>query len=157
MTEITYMSPEGYERLKKEVEQLKTVERPSISRQIAEAREKGDLSENAEYDAAKEAQGMLEMKISKLDDLLSNSRILDKSKIDISKIGVLSRVTLINKKINKEVIYTIVSENEANFKEGKISTTSPIGKALMGKKIGSVVEVTVPAGVISFEIIKIEI
>ena len=157
MSEFTYMSQEGYDNLKKEIEHLKTVERPNISKQIGEARDKGDLSENAEYDAAKEAQGLLEMKIAKLEEVLGNSRVLDKSKVDLSKIGPLSIVRLMNKKIGKEVTYTLVSENEANFKEGKISMGSPIGKALTGRKLGDIVEVNVPAGVITFEVLEISI
>ncbi|MBP7512515.1 MAG: transcription elongation factor GreA [Bacteroidia bacterium] len=157
MSDITYMSQEGYDNLKKEIEHLKMVERPSLSKQIGEARDKGDLSENAEYDAAKEAQGLLEMKIAKLEEVFGNSRVLDKSKVDLSKIGPLSIVRLMNQKIGKEVTYTLVSENEANFKEGKISMGSPIGKALAGKKLGDIVEITVPAGVITFEVLEITI
>jgi transcription elongation factor GreA len=155
MAEIHYLSKEGYENLKRQIDQLKMVERPRISGQIADARDKGDLSENAEYDAAKEAQGLLEYKISKLESTLANARILDASKLDMSKVGILSRVKLMNKKINKEVVYTIVAENEANFKEGKISIKSPIGKGLVGKKVGDVAEVQVPAGVIPFEVLEI--
>ncbi len=155
MSEITYMSQEGYDHLKKEIEHLKMVERPSISRQIAEARDKGDLSENAEYDAAKEAQGLLEMKIAKMEETLSNARVLDKSKSDLSKVGPLNKVRLMNTKIKKEVTYILVSESEANFKEGKISMASPIGKALMGKKVGDSVQVNVPAGIIDLEILEI--
>lgn len=157
MSDITYMSQEGYDHLKKEIEHLKMVERPSISRQIAEARDKGDLSENAEYDAAKEAQGLLEMKIAKLEETLGNARVLDKSKADLSKVGPQSIVRLMNTKVGKEVTYTLVSENEANFRESKISMGSPIGKALLGKKVGDMVQVTVPAGVIDFEILEISI
>lgn len=157
MSDITYMSQEGYDHLKKEIEHLKMVERPSISRQIAEARDKGDLSENAEYDAAKEAQGLLEMKIAKLEETLGNARVLDKSKADLSKVGPQSIVRLMNTKAGKEVTYTLVSENEANFRESKISMGSPIGKALLGKKVGDMVQVTVPAGVIDFEILEISI
>ncbi len=149
------MSQEGYDNLKQEIEHLKMVERPRISKQIAEARDKGDLSENAEYDAAKEAQGLLELKISKLEESLANSRILDTSKLDLSKVGILSTVKVLNKKVNKEMVYTIVAEKEANLKEGKISIKSPIGKGLVGKKVGEVAEVTVPAGVIPFEILEI--
>jgi transcription elongation factor GreA len=154
---INYLTPEGFDNLKKEIEHLKTVERPSISRQIAEARDKGDLSENAEYDAAKEAQGLLEMKISKLEEVLANSRVLDASKLDPSKVGMLSKVKMLNRKFKKEMSYTIVSENEANFKSGKISVNSPIAKALMGKKVGEVVHVQAPAGVIEYEILDITI
>jgi transcription elongation factor GreA len=155
MAQVNYMSQEGYDNLKKEIEHLKMVERPRISKQIAEARDKGDLSENAEYDAAKEAQGLLELKISKLEESLANSRILDTSKLDLSKVGILSTVKVLNKKVNKEMVYTIVAEKEANLKEGKISIKSPIGKGLVGKKVGEVAEVTVPAGVIPFEILEI--
>lgn len=157
MAEVNYMSKEGYDNLKKEIEQLKTVERPKISRQIADARDKGDLSENAEYDAAKEAQGLLELKISKLEESLANSRILDTSKLDITKVGILSKVRVLNKKVNKEMTYTIVAEKEANLKEGKISVKSPIGKGLMGKKVGDTADVVVPAGTIPFEILEITV
>ncbi len=157
MSQINYMSQEGYDNLKKEVEQLKTVDRPNISKQIGEARDKGDLSENAEYDAAKEAQGLLELKISKLEEILGNSRVIDPSKLDISKVGILSKVRVLNKKVNKEVTYTIVAEKEADLKKGKISIQSPIGKGLMGKKVGEVADVTVPAGVIPFEILEITV
>jgi transcription elongation factor GreA len=152
---INYMTKDGYEALVKEIEHLEKVERPRISGQIAEAREKGDLSENAEYDAAKEAQGLLEMKISKLKTILGDSRILDESKIDTSKVGILTKVTVLNKKTNQQVVYTIVSEKEADLKTGKISVKSPIGMGLMGKKVGEVVEVKIPAGVIHFEILNI--
>lgn len=157
MSDINYMSKEGYENLKAEIEHLKRVERPAISKQIAEARDKGDLSENAEYDAAKEAQGLLEMKIAQLDEIMANSRILDTSKMDNSKVGILSKVKLLNKKINREVEYTIVSEKEADLKSGKISSKSPIGKALLGKKKGDTVEVNAPAGTIPFQIVDISI
>ena len=152
---INYMTKDGYEALVKEIEHLEKVERPRISGQIAEAREKGDLSENAEYDAAKEAQGLLEMKISKLKTILGDSRILDESKIDTSKVGILTKVTVLNKKTNQQVVYTIVSEKEADLKTGKISVKSPIGMGLMGKKVGEIVEVKIPAGVIHFEILSI--
>ena len=157
MSNVNYMTQEGYDNLKKEIEHLKMVERPNISKQIAEARDKGDLSENAEYDAAKEAQGLLELKISKLEDTLANSRVLDPSQLDVSKVGILSKVRALNKKVNKEVVYTIVAEKEANLKEGKISIKSPIGKGLMGKKVGDIAEVVVPAGVIPFEILEITV
>ena len=149
------MSKEGYDNLKKEINQLKMVDRPNISRQIAEARDKGDLSENAEYDAAKEAQSLLELKISKLEETLANTRILDTSKLDLTKVGILSTVRALNKKSGKEVTYTIVAEKEANLKLGKISIQSPIGKGLVGKKVGDVAEVQVPAGIIPFEILEI--
>jgi transcription elongation factor GreA len=154
---INYMTKEGYDALVKEIEHLEKVERPRISGQIAEAREKGDLSENAEYDAAKEAQGMMEMKIAKLKAILGDSRILDETKVDISKVGILTKVTVLNKKTNLTVDYTIVSEKEADLKTGKISVKSPIGMGLMGKKIGDIVEVNVPAGIINFEIVKISV
>ena len=124
---------------------------------VGEARDKGDLSENAEYEAAKEAQGLLELKISKLEEILGNSRVIDPSKLDISKVGILSKVRVLNKKVNKEVTYTIVAEKEADLKKGKISIQSPIGKGLMGKKVGEVADVTVPAGVIPFEILEITV
>jgi transcription elongation factor GreA len=155
MSNVNYMSQEGYDNLKKEIDHLKMVERPKISGQIADARDKGDLSENAEYDAAKEAQSLLELKISKLEETLANTRVLDTSKLDLSKVGILSTVRALNKKTNKEVTYTIVAEKEANLKLGKISIKSPIGKGLMGKKVGETAEVHVPAGVIPFEILEI--
>jgi transcription elongation factor GreA len=155
MPEINYMSQEGFDDLKAEIAHLTMVERKRISGQIAEARDKGDLSENAEYDAAKEAQGLLELKISKLQELFGVSRVLDTSKMAIDKVAILCSVRLINKKINKEVTYNIVSEKEANFKEGKISAKSPIGNALIGHKVGETIDVRVPAGVIPFEILEI--
>jgi transcription elongation factor GreA len=136
---------------------MKGVERPAASSAIAEAREKGDLKENAEYDAAKEAQGMLEMKIAKLKNILGDSRVLDETKVDLSKVGILTKVKVLNKKTNSELFYTIVSEKEADLKTGKISVKSPIGMGLMGKKIGEHVEVTVPAGIINFEILDISV
>lgn len=155
MAEINYMTQEGYDKLKAEIEHLTMVERKRISGQIAEARDKGDLSENAEYDAAKEAQGLLELKINKLQELLGNSRVLDTSKMKVDKVAILSRVRLMNKKMNKEVTYSIVSEKEANLREGKISAKSPIGKALIGHKVGAVIDVQVPVGIIPFEILEI--
>jgi len=154
---VNYMTKEGYDALVKEIEQLEKVERPRISQQIAEAREKGDLSENAEYDAAKEAQGMMEMKIAKLKNVLGDSRILDETKVDLSKVGILTKVTVLNKNTNTNVQYSIVSEKEADLKMGKISVKSPIGMGLMGKKIGEIVEVRVPAGLINFEILNISV
>lgn len=136
---------------------MKGVERPAASHAIAEAREKGDLKENAEYDAAKEAQGMLEAKIKQLEGVIANARILDESNIDTSKVSILTKVTLTNLNTSKEVTYKIVSENEADLKQGKISVTSPIGKGLLGKVIGDVAEVTVPAGVLKFKVEKIEL
>lgn len=155
MSNISYLTPEGFQKLKTELEQLKTVERPAISNAIAEARDKGDLSENAEYDAAKEAQGMLEMKIQKLEELISTSRILDDSKIDKSKVQILSKVKIKNMITNAIQQYTLVSESEANLKEGKISINTPIAKGLLGKKVGDSVEVQVPSGKLSFEVIEI--
>lgn len=154
---ISYYTKEGIEKLKRELDQLKTVERPKISQQIAEARDKGDLSENAEYDAAKEAQGLLEMKIAKLEETLSNARVLDSSKVDASKVMVLSTVRIKNVKNGAEMKYTLVSESEADLKAGKISINSPIGKGLTGKKVGETAEVQTPGGVMRFEILEITI
>ena len=155
MADISYFTKEGLQRLKDEVRQLETVERPRISQQIAEARDKGDLSENAEYDAAKEAQGLLEAKISKLKNTLANARLVDDSKIDNTKVYILSTVKIRNTKNNAEVTYTLVAENEANLAEKKISIDSPIGKGLLGKSVGDIAEVQVPAGIIPFEILEI--
>ena len=155
--EIIYLTAEGYKKLKDDLDRMRSVERPAISAAIAEARDKGDLSENAEYDAAREAQGLLEMRIAKLEDTLANSRIIDESKIDKGKVQILSTVLLRNLKTNKDVRYTIVSENEANLREGKLAIGTPIAKALLGKKKGEQVEVTVPAGTIHFEILDITI
>jgi transcription elongation factor GreA len=155
MSEINYMTQDGFDKLKAEIEHLTMVERKRISGEIGEARDKGDLSENAEYDAAKEAQGLLELKISKLQTLFGNSRVLDTSKMASDKVAILCNVRLINKKINKEVKYSIVSEKEANFREGKLSAKSPIGSALIGHKVGETIDVRVPAGVIPFEILEI--
>ncbi len=155
MTEIKYYTQEGLDKLREEVQKLISVERPSISKQIAEARDKGDLSENAEYAAAKEAQSMLELKISKLQDMISNARLLDESKLDSTKILIFSTVKLKNTQNDSVVIYTLVPENEANVKLGKISVNSPISKGLLGKSIGYKVEITVPAGTVAFEIIEI--
>lgn len=155
MSKITYLSEEGYHALKAELEHLVTVERPKISNQIAEARDKGDLSENAEYDAAKEAQGLLEMKISKLQETLNNSRIMDIDQIDISRVFLLSKVKIKNLKNNVTMEYQLVSENEANLKMGKISSESPIGKALIGREKGDKVDVQAPSGLITFEILDI--
>lgn len=155
MADITYLTQEGMEKLKQELEHMKTVQRPSISAQIAEARDKGDLSENAEYDAAKEAQGMLEMRISQAETLLANARLVDESKMDNSKVMILSKVKVLNKKINKEMVYTLVSEKEADIKTGKISVKSPIGAGLLGKAKGDVIDVQVPAGVFTFEVLEI--
>ena len=155
MSNISYFTEEGLQRLKDEVRHLETVERPKISGQIAEARDKGDLSENAEYGAAKEAQGLLEAKISKLRNTLANARLVDDSKIDNSKVYILSTVKIRNTKNNAEVSYTLVAENEANLALKKISVDSPIGKGLLGKAIGDIAEVQVPAGIIPFEILDI--
>ena len=155
MTEIKYYTQEGLQKMREDLDHLVMVERPSISKQIAEARDKGDLSENAEYSAAKEAQSMLELKISKLQDVLSNARLIDESKLDNSKVLIFSTVKLKNSQNGNVVTYTLVPENEANVKEGKISISSPISKGLLGKHIGQKVEITIPAGTIAFEIIEI--
>ena len=155
--ELIYLTAEGYKKLKDELDHLRSVERPAASAAIAEARDKGDLSENAEYDAAREAQGLLEMKIAQLETTLANSRIIDETKIDRSKVQILSKVTLLNHNNNRQVIYTIVAEHEANLREGKLAIGTPIAKALLGKKKGDIVEVTVPAGVLKFEILDISI
>ncbi|OQX96150.1 MAG: transcription elongation factor GreA [Bacteroidetes bacterium 4572_128] len=157
MSKISYLTKEGLHSLQKELNYLQSVERPSISKQIAEARDKGDLSENAEYSAAKEAQGLLEMKISKLQDTLINSRLIDMSKIDITKIQILSKVKIKNKKNNIVMTYTIVSEAEANLKQKKISINTPIAKGLIGKNVGDIVNIKVPSGIVPFEIIEISI
>jgi transcription elongation factor GreA len=155
MAEAKYYTKVGLDKLREELEHLTTVERPSISKQIAEARDKGDLSENAEYDAAKNAQGMLEMKIARLQDEISNARIIDESKMDIKKVLILSNVKLINLKSGAVVTYSLVPESEANLKLGKISVSSPIAKGLLGKTVGDKVEIDVPAGKLNFEIIEI--
>ena len=155
MSEISYYTPEGLENLKQEIKHLETVERPKISQQIGEARDKGDLSENAEYDAAKEAQGMLEARISKLKSTFANARLIDDSEIDNSKVFILSTVKIKNIKNNMQLSYTLVAENEADIKSGKISVDSPIGKGLLGKKVGQVADITTPAGIMKFEIIAI--
>ncbi len=155
--EIIYLTSEGYKKLKEELDHMRSVERPAAAAAIAEARDKGDLSENAEYDAAREAQGLLEMRIAKLEETLTNSRIIDETKIDKSKVQILSKVTLLNKNTNKQVTYTIVAEHEANLREGKLAIGTPIAKALLGHKKGDEVEVTVPAGILRFEIVDIAI
>lgn len=152
---VMYLSEEGLTKLKNDLEQLVKVERPGISRLIAEARDKGDLSENAEYHAAKEAQGMLELKISKLRETLANSQLVDKSRIDTSNVQIMNKVKIKNMVSNQVMEYVLVAETEANLKEGKISITSPIAKGLLGKKTGDVVDVEVPSGTIPFEIIHI--
>ncbi len=156
MSQIAYVTEEGLRKLKEELHYLKTKERPSISNQIAEARDKGDLSENAEYDAAKEAQGLLELKISKLEDTVSNARIIDESKLDASKVLILSKVKLKNLANKAELTYTLVPEQEADLKTGRISVDSPIGKGLLGKKVGDLAEIKVPSGMImKFEILEV--
>ena len=157
MSKVIYLTEAGLQKIKSELEQLRGVERPAISAQIAEARDKGDLSENAEYDAAKEAQGLLEMRIAKLEDTLANARVLDESRLDTSAVQIFSRVTIKNLGTDKVFEYTIVSESEANLKENKLSIGTPIAKALLGKKKGSKVDVTVPSGVMTFEILDISI
>jgi len=155
MSDLKYYTPEGLEKLKEELNKLTTIERPAISRQIAEARDKGDLSENAEYAAAKEAQSMLELKISKIQEVLNNARLIDERKLDISKVLIFSTVKLKNAQNGAVVNYTRVPENEANIKIGKLSVSSPIAKGLLGKSIGQTVEIIVPAGKITFEIVEI--
>ena len=155
MAEVKYYTQEGFQKLKEELEHLESVERPEISRQIAEARDKGDLSENAEYDAAKNAQGMLELQIAKLQEEIRNARIIDESKMDTSKVLILSVVKIKNLKNNAVMTYTLVPENEADLKAGKISVTSPIAKGLLGKKVGDKAEIQVPAGKMTFEIIEV--
>ncbi len=155
--EIIYLTAEGYKKLKDELDHMRSVERPASSAAIAEARDKGDLSENAEYDAAREAQGLLELRIAKAVAVLTNARIIDESKINTDKVQILNKVTLLNHNINKQVTYTLVSENEANIREGKLATSTPIAKALLGRKKGDKVEVVVPAGTIVFEILDISL
>ncbi len=157
MSQKKYFTREGYDKLKKELEYLTTRERAKIASQIAEAREKGDLSENAEYDAAKEAQGLLELKISKMQEVLSNARVLDEKSIDTSKVQVLTTVRVMNRKLKKEQKFTLVTETEADFKKGKISTGSPIGNGLLGKKVGDVINISIPNGSIEFEILEITV
>jgi len=157
MSEVIYVTVEGLHKLKEELDQLRNIERPSISRQIADARDKGDLSENAEYAAAKEAQGMLELRISKLEDIVTRSRILDESKIDTSSVRLLNRVKIRNKTNNSVMEYLIVPESEANFKMGKIAVSSPIAQGLIGRKVGDIVQIKVPSGTIPFEIISISV
>ena len=154
---ISYYTKDGLDRLTSELNELKTKGRSSIAKQIAEARDKGDLSENAEYDAAKDAQGHLEAKIAQMEDLLSNARLLDETNIDISKVSILSKVTIKNKKNGASVTYTLVSEEEADLKAGKISTMSPIGKGLLGKKKGESAVIKTPAGEMEFEIVNIAV
>ncbi|MDA3906496.1 MAG: transcription elongation factor GreA [Bacteroidales bacterium] len=155
MAETKYFTEEGLQKLRAEVDELIRIQRPAISKQIAEARDKGDLSENAEYDAAKEAQGMLEMKISKLQEFIRNARVIDESKMDVSKVLILSTVKIKNLKNDAVMTYTIVPENEADLKQGKLSVSSPVAKGLLGKKAGEKTEIEIPAGKITFEIIEV--
>lgn len=155
MSTINYYTEEGLKKLKDELNHLKNHERPSISNQIAEARDKGDLSENAEYDAAKDAQGLLELKISKLEEIVSNARVIDETNIDTSRALILSKVKIKNLSNGATMSYTLVAENEANLKTGKISIGSPIGKGLLGKKVGEKAEIQVPSGSVTFEILEI--
>lgn len=155
MSKVSYYTEEGLKKLRDELNYLKDIERPKASQAIAEARDKGDLSENAEYDAAKEAQGMLEMKISKLEELVANARIIDESQLDTSKVLVLSKVKIKNQTNGMQMTYTLVAESEANLAAGKISVSSPIGKGLLGKKVGDIAEIQVPNGTLKFEILEI--
>jgi transcription elongation factor GreA len=155
--DINYMTKEGYEALAAELKEMKTVRRPAVSQAIAEAREKGDLSENAEYHAAREELALLEAKIAETEGKLGSARVLDESKVDTSKVSVLTKVEVMNKKLNKKQIFTIVSEAEANLKESKISSTSPIGKALLGKHIGESAVAQTPGGAMEFEVLNISI
>ena len=157
MSDVIYVTEEGLHNLREELDQLRNIERPSVSKQIAEARDKGDLSENAEYSAAKELQGMLEFKISKLEDTLARARVIDESKLDTSSIKILNKVKILNKTSNVTMEYQLVPESESNLKQGKIAISSPIAQGLIGKKVGDVVNITVPSGVIPFEIIAISI
>ena len=157
MSDKVYLTEEGLQKLRQELDELRTVQRPAISKQIAEARDKGDLAENAEYAAAKEAQGMLEMKIAALEDKIANSRLIDESRIDTSSVQVLNRVKIKNNSNGAVMEYTLVPESEANLKAGKLAVNSPIAKGLLGKKVGDVVDVRVPSGIIPFEIISISL
>jgi transcription elongation factor GreA len=157
MSDVIYVTEEGLQKMRDELDHLRKVERPMISRQIAEARDKGDLSENAEYAAAKEAQGMLEMKISKLEDIVARSRIIDESKIDKSTVSILNKVKIRNKTNNSVMEYQLVPESEANFKLGKIAVSSPIAQGLLGRKVGDIVQIKVPSGIIPFEIVEISL
>ncbi|MEQ8704292.1 MAG: transcription elongation factor GreA [Phaeodactylibacter sp.] len=157
MSGINYLTKEGYEKLKADLDEMKSKGRKEVAAAIAEAREKGDLSENAEYDAAKDAQGMLELKISEMEKVLANARILDASQLDMSKVTVLSNVLIKNTKTGKSVKYTLVSETEADLKAKKISVSSPIGKGLLGKEVGDIAKIETPRGSIDFEIMKISI
>ena len=154
---ITYMTAEGYKKLKEEINTLETTERPAISKQIAEARDKGDLSENAEYDAAKEAQGLLEAKIGQMKNLLANARLINEDSIGTDVVQILNKVTIRNTKNNQKMTYTIVAESEANLKENKMAVNTPIAQGLMGKKVGDIAEIKVPSGIMSFEIMDISL
>ncbi|MGM9805543.1 MAG: transcription elongation factor GreA [Candidatus Aphodosoma sp.] len=154
---VVYMTEDGYKALIDQIKQMESVERPRISAQIAEARDKGDLSENAEYDAAKEAQGMLEMKIAQLKDTLANARVIDESKLTMDVVQILSRVKVKEQKSGRVMEYTLVSESEANIRQGKLAVGTPIGKALLGKKVGDVAEAVVPAGTLHLEVLEISI
>jgi transcription elongation factor GreA len=154
---ITYMTEEGLRKLKEELIELESVKRPEISRQIAEARDKGDLSENAEYDAAKEAQGMLEAKIAQLKGLIASARLIDESSIGTDEVQIMNKVTIRNTQNKKTMTYTLVSESEADLKSGKIAINTPIAQGLMGKKVGDVAEIKVPSGTMTFEIVEISI
>jgi len=156
MSTVSYYTAEGLKKLREELNHLKDVERPRASQAIGEARDKGDLSENAEYDAAKEAQGMLEMKIAKMEETLANARLIDESQLDVSKVLVLSKVRIKNLANNMEMNYTLVAESEADLKYGKIYVSSPIGRGLLGKEVGDIAEVSVPNGKIQFEILSID-
>lgn len=155
MSKVSYYTAEGLKKLRDELNQLKDVERPRASRAIGEARDKGDLSENAEYDAAKEAQGMLEMKISKLEEILSNARLIDESQLDSTKALVLSKVKIRNQNNGMEMTYTLVADREADLASGKISVNSPIGKGLLGKSVGEVADIQVPNGIVKFDVLEI--
>ena len=154
---IQYMTREGYNKLVEEVNYLESEKRPAISKQIAEARDKGDLSENAEYDAAKEMQGIVESKIAQLKNLISNSRLIDESQISTDSVQILNKVTILNTKTDQKMIYTLVAESEANLKAGKIAVNTPIGKGLLGKKVGDIAEIKVPSGLMTFKILDIAI
>jgi len=152
-----YMTQEGYDKIMAEINYMESVKRPEISAQIAEAREKGDLSENAEYDAAKEAQGIMETKLAQLKDLISNARIIDSARVKTDEVQILNKVKIKNVKNNAVMTYTLVSDSEANLKEGKIAVSTPIAKGLIGKKVGDIAEIKVPSGMMSFEIMEISI
>ena len=155
MSTVSYYTAEGLKKLREELDQLKSIERPKASQAIAEARDKGDLSENAEYDAAKEAQGMLEMRLAKMEEVHSNARLIDETHLDVSKVLVLSNVKIKNQANGMELKYTLVAESEADLKTGKISVTSPIGKGLLGKSVGQIAQITVPNGTLNFEVLEI--